>query len=328
MRCGRSASCFSTLSFEPGRLGDVEAAVVRRSRRRWADRPAAARRRARPRNRRGTVRRRPTPAAAPMASRRGRRRRGKRLRARRPCDAPCRSSRLQRMREPGRNWRYDTSNPDCENERCLPSPDVIFSAASNLQRPPACSDWPASAAAQIPGDRPRQAPEVAVLNPRTRVPVGLIIDDSTCLVNLNRFAMPQFDEAFGGKNKVYARDWRSWPVEIPDSFVRTFGDLVRRARRQGQVLDRAVPGLRRAPRSRAARLEPARARRQPRAGAHADGPQLGHPPGDGDAHARDRSDDRSSVRRPVAQVHGELGVDDRAVGRRDRRPISPMRCAS
>ena len=35
--------------------------------------------------------------------------------------------------------------------------------------------------------------------------------------------MPQFDEAFGGKNKTYARDWRSWPVEIPDSFVRKFG---------------------------------------------------------------------------------------------------------
>jgi hypothetical protein len=78
-------------------------------------------------------------------------------------------------------------------------------------------------AAQVPGSRPVQAPEVAVLNPGTRVPVGLIIDDSTCLVNLNRFAMPQFDEAFGGKNKVFARDWRSWPVEIPDSFVRRFG---------------------------------------------------------------------------------------------------------
>ena len=79
------------------------------------------------------------------------------------------------------------------------------------------------ASAQTPGDRPIQAADVVVLNPGTRVPVGLIIDDSTCLVNLNRFAMPQFDEAFGGSNKVYARDWKSWPVEIPDSFVRRFG---------------------------------------------------------------------------------------------------------
>jgi hypothetical protein len=78
-------------------------------------------------------------------------------------------------------------------------------------------------AAQTPGERPVQAADVVVLNPATRVPVSFIIDDSTCLVNLNRFAMPQFDEAHGGRNKVYARDWRSWPVEIPDSFVRTFG---------------------------------------------------------------------------------------------------------
>ena len=79
------------------------------------------------------------------------------------------------------------------------------------------------ASAQTPGDRPIQAADVVVLNPATKVPVSFIIDDSTCLVNLNRFAMPQFDEAFGGKNKTYARDWRSWPVEIPDSFVRKFG---------------------------------------------------------------------------------------------------------
>ena len=32
---------------------------------------------------------------------------------------------------------------------------------------------------------------MTVLNPRHRVPVGLIIDDSTCLVNLNRFAVPK-----------------------------------------------------------------------------------------------------------------------------------------
>ena len=82
----------------------------------------------------------------------------------------------------------------------------------------------ASASAQVPGERPSQAADVVVLNPATRVPVSFIIDDSTCLVNLNRFAVPQFDAAFAGKNASYARDWRSWPVEIPDSFVRTFGE--------------------------------------------------------------------------------------------------------
>lgn len=78
--------------------------------------------------------------------------------------------------------------------------------------------------AQSPGERPKQDKEIEILNPRTRVPIGLIIDDSTCLVNLNRFAMPQFNAAWGGKKQVYRRNWKSWPAEIPDDFVRKFGD--------------------------------------------------------------------------------------------------------
>lgn len=79
--------------------------------------------------------------------------------------------------------------------------------------------------AQIAGERPKNnASGVTVLNPLNRVPVGLIIDDSTCLVNLNRFALPQFNAAFGGANKTYLRNWREWPVEIPDAFVRKFGE--------------------------------------------------------------------------------------------------------
>src|SRR5688500_20079836 len=78
--------------------------------------------------------------------------------------------------------------------------------------------------AQRAGERPARAAEVTVLNPRGRVPVGLIIDDSTCLVNVNRFAMPQFDAAFAGANATYHKPWRDWPVEIPDSFVRKFGE--------------------------------------------------------------------------------------------------------
>lgn len=81
-----------------------------------------------------------------------------------------------------------------------------------------------SIGAQVAGERPVRSSGVTVLNPRGRVPVGLIIDDSTCLVNLNRFAMPQFNAAFGGTNKAYLRDWRAWPVEIPDAFVRKFGE--------------------------------------------------------------------------------------------------------
>jgi len=60
-----------------------------------------------------------------------------------------------------------------------------------------------------------------VLNPFNRVPVSLIIDDSTCLVNLAHFGIPQFGEVFP---EQYKQDWRKLPREIPDSFVREFGE--------------------------------------------------------------------------------------------------------
>ena len=72
-----------------------------------------------------------------------------------------------------------------------------------------------------PGQRPEQDTGVKVLNPRGRVPVSLIIDDSTCLVNLAHFCIPQFAEVFPDR---YRQDWRSLPREIPDSFVREFGE--------------------------------------------------------------------------------------------------------
>ena len=107
--------------------------------------------------------------------------------------------------------------------------------------------------AQEPGIRPVRPPEIEVLNPRHRVPVGIIIDDSTCLVNLNRFAMPQFNDAWNRNNKTYHRDWRDWPVEIPDSFVRKFGEWAAENGVKGKYsivpypacvgrLDREVPG--------------------------------------------------------------------------------------
>lgn len=109
------------------------------------------------------------------------------------------------------------------------------------------------ALAQVAGERPPRAEGVTVINPRNRVPVGLIIDDSTCLVNLNRFAMPQFDAAHAGANSVYHRNWREWPAEIPDSFVRKFGEWCAGAGVKGKYsivpypacvgrLDRMLPG--------------------------------------------------------------------------------------
>lgn len=81
-----------------------------------------------------------------------------------------------------------------------------------------------SLSAQEGGERPAPCKEVKVLNPRDRVPVGIIVDDSTCLVNLNKFAMPQFNQVYNGQRKEYLRDWKAWPDEIPDAFVRKFAE--------------------------------------------------------------------------------------------------------
>lgn len=61
--------------------------------------------------------------------------------------------------------------------------------------------------------------EIRILNPRNRVPVSFIIDDSTPLVNLAYFGIPQFKEVFPDQ---YLQDWRKLPREIPDSFVLEF----------------------------------------------------------------------------------------------------------
>ena len=74
-----------------------------------------------------------------------------------------------------------------------------------------------STAAQAPVSR------VEVLNPAGRVPLSFVIDDSTCLVNMGHFCTPQFAAAFP-KREEYKRPWQTWPREIPDSFVREFGE--------------------------------------------------------------------------------------------------------
>ena len=102
-----------------------------------------------------------------------------------------------------------------------------------------------------PGERPpARPPGVEILNPRDRVPVSLIIDDSTCLVNLAHFGIPQFAEVFPER---YRQDWRRLPREIPDSFVRSFGEWAREHGVKGKYsivpypacvgwLDRGLPG--------------------------------------------------------------------------------------
>jgi hypothetical protein len=112
--------------------------------------------------------------------------------------------------EPTRNGRY--------SRRGFLGSAAAVTGLAALGVPPECLH------AQQAGERPSRAQGVTVLNPRGRVPLSWIIDDSTCLVNLNKFAMPQFDAAHGGTNAAYHKDWRSWPDEIPDDFVRKFAD--------------------------------------------------------------------------------------------------------
>ncbi len=80
----------------------------------------------------------------------------------------------------------------------------------------------AAAHSEIPhGDRAAQDETVTVLNPQGRVPLSFIIDDSTCLVNMGHFCTPQFAAAWPGR---YNTPWQTWPREIPDTFVREFGE--------------------------------------------------------------------------------------------------------
>jgi len=75
-----------------------------------------------------------------------------------------------------------------------------------------------------PGIRPSQDKSVEVLHPRARVPLGFIIDDSTCLVNMGKFCMPQFRTAWP-QSSNYWKPWKDWPSEIPDLFMREFGEF-------------------------------------------------------------------------------------------------------
>jgi len=106
------------------------------------------------------------------------------------------------------------------------------------------------AIAQDKGERPIQNAAVTVLNPQNRVPLSFIIDDSTCLVNMAHFGIPHFATAWPER---YKQDWRKLPREIPDSFVRKFGQWCHEHNVKGKYsivpypacvgwLDRCLPG--------------------------------------------------------------------------------------
>lgn len=100
------------------------------------------------------------------------------------------------------------------------------------------------------GERPPQAEGVVVQNPGGRVPVSLIIDDSTCLVNLAHFCIGPFAEVWPDR---YLQNWKALPREIPDAFVRKFGEWCQENGVKGKYsvipypacvgwLDRELPG--------------------------------------------------------------------------------------
>jgi hypothetical protein len=109
------------------------------------------------------------------------------------------------------------------NQRCLVTPAMKTSSRrtflSHATAGVLGTAFTSPLLAQLAGDRPTRATEVTVLNPRGRVPLSFIIDDSTCLVNLAHFGIPQFAQVFPDR---YRQPWRELPREIPDTFVRKF----------------------------------------------------------------------------------------------------------
>ncbi|MDF9795454.1 hypothetical protein OKW21_000717 [Catalinimonas alkaloidigena] len=94
------------------------------------------------------------------------------------------------------------------------------------------------------------ADKVKVLNPKDQVPVSFIIDDSTTLVNMAYYGIPQFKEVFPDQ---YRQDWKKLPQEIPDDFVREFRDYCQQHGVKGKYsivpypactgwVDRFIPG--------------------------------------------------------------------------------------
>ena len=169
------------------------------------------------------------------------------------------------------------------------------------------------AMAQEAGGRPPKPPAgVRVINPRGRVPVSLIIDDSTCLVNLAHFGIPQFHEVFPDQ---YPQPWKTLPREIPDAFVRRFGEWCAARGIKGKYsliphpacvgwLDRDLPGWSKQD-----------LQGQPGARPHFDDTQLGYSPGDDQPYVGNRHENRASVSGADLRLHGKLGLQRRQVGR-------------
>ena len=98
-----------------------------------------------------------------------------------------------------------------------------ISVAANSGLVKLVADDDARITSRRPAGTGREAQGLEVLMPRNRVPLSFVIDDSTCLANMGHFCTPQFAEALPHRTE-YKKPWRDWPREIPDQFVRKFGE--------------------------------------------------------------------------------------------------------
>jgi hypothetical protein len=131
------------------------------------------------------------------------------------------------------------------------APGKLLSPRRDVSSRGVPAEWTAQDDPRPPkGERPYQESAVQVENPGGGVPVSLIIDDSTCLVNMAHYGIPQFRQAFPDR---YGQDWKSLPREIPDAFVRRFVEWSRRHGVKGKYsivpypacvgwVDRFLPG--------------------------------------------------------------------------------------
>ena len=169
---------------------------------------------------------------------------------------------------------------------------------------------PASPArAQERGARPERVAGVEVLNPRGRVPVSLIIDDSTCLVNLAHFGMPQFAEAF--PDRTTSRTGGSCRARSPTpSSASSASGATSTASRASTA---SCP-IRPASAGSTATCPAGRSRSCDESldlVRDADDAQLGHPSGDGLAHPGHRHEDRPALSRlPTEQFMENWGWTD------------------
>ena len=108
-----------------------------------------------------------------------------------------------------------------QTRRSFLATGISVAANSGLVRLVAEDD--ARITSRRPAGTGREAQGLEVLMPRNRVPLSFVIDDSTCLVNMGHFCTPQFAEALPHRTE-YKKPWREWPREIPDQFVRKFGE--------------------------------------------------------------------------------------------------------